>query len=249
MEIAAFLQCFKNPYATYKCLESFRRFYPTSTVVLLSDNGYNYSKMAEYFQCIYIHCDKSATFIHKDLDTGSHFLNTNKLIQRITSAFQLIKEDYIMWLEDDVSVNGSISVPFRYDLNGYCPNIINRSSIQLLAEKYRNIDPNVAYRFTGHGGSVYKRTALLECFDNKLAIDDVLTNWKIYGFPTTLCQDYFFSILLIINGKTIGYYEGHGEKGRHDIDSNILVQHQYKHWYGVPLPDQLAHLVSADPFY
>ena len=39
MDLAAIFQCYKNPLATYECLESFRRFYPDSQIVLLSDNG------------------------------------------------------------------------------------------------------------------------------------------------------------------------------------------------------------------
>ena len=36
--LGAYFQCYKNPYATYKCLESFRKYYPHNTVVLLSNN-------------------------------------------------------------------------------------------------------------------------------------------------------------------------------------------------------------------
>jgi len=46
MDLAAIFQCYKNPLATYECLESFRRFYPDSQVVLYSDNGYDYIEMA-----------------------------------------------------------------------------------------------------------------------------------------------------------------------------------------------------------
>jgi len=75
MEIGAYLQCYKNPYATYKCLESFRKIYPHSTVVLLSDNGYHYMEMAKHFKCIYIHKYDKATFIHKNFENDSHILN------------------------------------------------------------------------------------------------------------------------------------------------------------------------------
>jgi len=38
--LGAFLQCYKCPMATYKCIESFRKNYSENTLVLLSDNGY-----------------------------------------------------------------------------------------------------------------------------------------------------------------------------------------------------------------
>jgi len=60
--LGAFLQCYKEPLATYKCLESFRSFYPDSSIVLLSDNGYDYSEMAKHFHCIYIHSNENIVF-------------------------------------------------------------------------------------------------------------------------------------------------------------------------------------------
>jgi len=245
MEVGAFLQCYKNPYATYKCLESFRRFYPSGTVVLVCDDGYNYSKMAQHFKCEYIHCFDKATFICTDLDTNIRFQNTHTLIDRIKRAFTLIKEDYVMWLEDDVVVNGRIEDNFKYDLNGFCPNKIHDHFISELKQKFSSIDDTRTYHFTGHGGSVYKKEALIGCFDNDAAIHDLLTNWKTYEFPTTLCQDFLFSLLIIINGGTIGNYEGHGESTYNRIFPEIKVQHQYKKWYGAPMPTELAHLVSG----
>jgi hypothetical protein len=201
--------------------------------------------MAQHFKCEYIHCFDKATFICTDLDTNIRFQNTHTLIDRIKRAFTLIKEDYVMWLEDDVVVNGRIEDNFKYDLNGFCPNKIHDHFISELKQKFSSIDDTRTYHFTGHGGSVYKKEALIGCFDNDAAIHDLLTNWKTYEFPTTLCQDFLFSLLIIINGGTIGNYEGHGESTYNRIFPEIKVQHQYKKWYGAPMPTELAHLVSG----
>ena len=80
MKFGAYFQCYKNPYATYKCLESFRKFYPESTIVLLSDNGYNYSEMAKKFNCIYIHEMTNLPFIHNNLQDESYIICSNKLL-------------------------------------------------------------------------------------------------------------------------------------------------------------------------
>jgi hypothetical protein len=66
-EIGAYFQCYKQPYATYKVLESYRKYYPTETIVLLSDNGYNYEKMAKHFNCIYIHDTINTHLIYKQI--------------------------------------------------------------------------------------------------------------------------------------------------------------------------------------
>lgn len=53
MEFGIYFQCYKQPYAIYKALESIRMFYKDCTIILLSDNGYDYSEIAKYFNCTY----------------------------------------------------------------------------------------------------------------------------------------------------------------------------------------------------
>jgi len=237
--IGAFLQCYKNPYATYKCLESFRQFYPDSTIVILSDNGYNYSEMAKFFNCIYIHDDENILLIHNNIDNGSHINNSNKLIERIKNAFQQIKEEYVIWLEDDVSINGMINDDFRYDLNGFSPNRIN---IDELKKKYAFLSDNKIYRYSGHGGSVFHKNNFLKYIENREIIDDILINWKRYNFASNICQDLFFSIIITLNHGTIGPYEGHYDFSRYK-NNHIIVQHQYKVWYNYKMPIELEYLI------
>lgn len=237
----AYLQCHKQPYATYKCLESFRNFYPDNIIVLLSDNGYDYTEMAKYFNCIYIHENENVWLTHKNMDDGSHIINSKKLIKRIQYAFSLITEDYIMWLEDDVSINNNIIDTFKYDLNGWSPNHFLDFQIAELQKTYKFLDNEKIYRFNGHGGSVFNKKNFLDYLKNETIIDDILVNWKQYKFPTDLGQDYFFSLIITLNKGTIGEYIGHYDfyNGKND---NIIVQHQYKVWYNIPLPDELIHL-------
>uniref|UniRef100_A0A6C0B740 Glycosyltransferase n=1 Tax=viral metagenome TaxID=1070528 RepID=A0A6C0B740_9ZZZZ len=241
MEIGAYLQCYKNPYATYKCLEQFRRFYPNGTVVLLSDNGYNYSNMAEFFNCIYIHCDENLWLTYRDVDSNGALVNSKKLVRRVYDAFEMINEEYIMWLEDDVIINGPIRDEFRYDINGYCPNKLETS---ILCKRYKNLDSNRTYRFSGHGGTVFHKSNTLSAFLRDDILNDVVVNWSKYALPVTIGQDYLFSILVTVNNGTIGPYNGHGERYNDRVEPSIIVQHQYKYWYGKPMPSELNHLIS-----
>jgi len=242
--LGAFLQCHKNPYATYKCLESFRKYYPTSTIVLLSDNGYDYTEMAKFFDCIYIHEHENILFIyefyyeHMDL---RH--NTWGLIRRFKTAMSLIKEEYIIWLEDDVSVNQKIMDVFRYDLNGFCPNSLSIINIEKMKENYPFLDTNKKYSFTGHGGSIFHVANMLKYFENKGVIEDLMSQWKNYHLCSNICQDLFFSIIIHLNQGTIGSYEGHYDCSFYN--PQITVQHQYKMFYKIPLPEELKHLCST----
>ena len=240
----AYLQCFKNPYATYKCLESFRKHYPTSTIVLLSDNGYNYSEMAKLFNCIYIHEKENVWLIWCDLSDKCYFLNSYKMIERMNLVFSLVKEEYVMWLEDDVSINSKLEDEFKYDLNGYCPNLVsNFWNINEISYKYKCIEPIKQYAWCGHGGSVFHKQNFINCLKNVDIIDDILINWINYKFPTTLAQDFFFSMIILLNSGTIGYYNGHMDCAY--LNKNIKVQHQYKRYYGIDLPEELAHLIKS----
>ena len=231
----AYLQCHKQPYATYHCLLSFRTHYPNATVVLLSDNGYDYTEMAKHFRCIYIHGESIPLMVtlEEDYITKSH-----TLIERMEKVFPLIKEEYIMWLEDDVRVNDLIQEPFRYDLNGHCP---NQFTWNIDKTKY---PLHGVYHWSGHGGSVYHKEKLLSYFKNKTVIQDVLVNWKKYNLTSNICHDFFWSLIITLQGGTVGPYKGHADC--YYKNENIRVQHQYKVWYNVPMPKELAHLVNLN---
>ena len=79
--------------------------------------------------------------------------------------------------------------------------------------------------------------------NNKVIIHDVLENWVNYKFPTDIGQDFLFSLIVTLSGGNIGPYKGHLDYYR-GINPNIDVQHQFKNFYNVPLPDELSHLVK-----
>lgn len=238
-----YFQCCKNPYATYKALESFRRFYPTNTVVLLSDNGYDYSAMAQHFNCKYLHEHDSVRLVHEDLHT--RLLHGRRIVKRLQKVFSLIPEKFVFWLEDDVIVNRPITDTFKYTINGYCPNKIQAQWCMLLREKHGSPAPGKEYVYSGHGGSVFHKHDMLKAFTHDVVIDDILENWIVRGFPTTIGCDFFISVLATVCGYEIGSYEGHGDCDSH-VDPNLAVQHQYKVHYNTPMPQHLAHLVKTD---
>lgn len=241
----AYFQCHKDPLSTYICLESFRQFHPDASVVLVSDNGHDYSKLAEHFGCHYIHCNRNLVYIHRHMHDGSHIEHAMSLIERIVDALSRIKEEYFMWLEDDVVINSPIEQDMPHTINGYCPWSFNKNTIEALHIHYPFIIPSRIYRWSGHGGSIFNKRDILEVFANKKVVTDVLDNWQTYNLlPDELPQDYFFSLLVHLNKKTIGSYEGHADGVNNELDKNIPVQHQYKRFYGQSMPRELAHLVS-----
>jgi len=241
--LGAFLQCYKNPYATFKCLESFRRFYPDSTIVLLSDNSYDYSEMGKYFNCIYINSKESISLECQRLDNDSQIRHMKKLIKRVADAYKLCSEDYVMWLEDDILINSKITDTFKYDMNGWCPNHINGNGIY---ENWINDNPILErdriYVRNGQGGTVFHKNNIIKYFENDEIVNRVLEKYNYYSFPWN--QDFMFSFIAILNGGTIGPYDGHADGYGNSIDPRLCVQHQFKVYYGVEPPEFIKHMVK-----
>jgi hypothetical protein len=117
-------------------------------------------------------------------------------------------------------------------------------SLLELSKKYPNININKIYRYSGHGGSVFHKKTLLKTFENESVTVDILSNWKKYNLHSNICDDYLFSILIILNNGTVGPYNGHCDAYGNVINENIHVQHQYKKWYGMELPEELQTLIK-----
>lgn len=239
MDLAAIFQCYKNPLATYECLESFRRFYPDSQVVLLSDNGYDYTEMAKHFKCTYIHetahCGLSAK------KTDGYLQTVERLLKMITQ----IRSDYFILLEDDVIIYDRYSHEFKGDINGNC---INKIRMSVLKNIPFSIVKNEDKVYTGHGGSVYRTKSIVGVLNNEEQIKWVIEQWEMIGLGPMIDVDIFLSLIVLINGGTIHHLTQHKDLLTNHVGgtNGIAALHQVKHSYGKQLPDNLKHLVNEE---
>lgn len=228
------------------------KYYPDSTVVMLSDNGYDYTEMANYFNCIYIHSPSNVPLIYNSIEeidkmeNGAHVLWANQLIDRLHMCFSKIKEDYVVWLEDDVLMNRVMAGPFSCDINGFNPNCFWKSMCDALSKIYKHIQPDGVYTWSGGGGSIYNKSAMLSYFEKRDTLNDIIIHWRSYQLTSNIAFDFLLSLLTHIHGGTVGLYRGTGDGLRDTIDYSLENQHQYKHYYGVPMPVELSHLVSTN---
>ena len=249
-QFGAYFQCYKNPFATYKVLESFRKFYPTNSIVLCSDNGYDYTKMAQHFNCIYQHRVKNMWLIYSDCTeidkgvNGAHIVWAKEVLQHMQSMFSLVKEDYILWLEDDLSINHMISDTCSNDINGYNPNQYWTNMKMELSKKYAHINPSNKYTWSGGGGSIFNKNTMLHYLKNEEIIDDILINWTNYDLTREIVCDFLLSLIVHLNNGTVGALNGMQDGARDIIDMSLAIQHQYKRYYNVTIPDELAYLVD-----
>lgn len=247
--IGSFFQCYKNPFATYKALESFREHYPESPIILLSDNGYNYEKMAEHFNCKYIHATENIPVWINHINDEQYVNMGRKLVERICNAFKQLNCDYILLLEDDVKVQNQIDdrmLQEGSDIFGYNPNKISKEMMRIFHEKYPFIDANRDYHYSGHGGSFYKRDSCIDFFSNKEVVEDVLNAYRDNrgtNLPTNINQDQLLSLIIMLHNGKINHLHGHVDC-QYMERKNCFNQHSFKIYYNQPMPQELQHFVT-----
>ncbi len=247
-KFGAYYQVYKSPYATYKCLESFRKLYPTNTIVMVSDNGYDYTEMAKHFNCIYIHSEESLPLLYKIINNVKEGCNDNiqnwifNLLQRLSNSFAHIKEEYVIWLEDDVSINNIINDELIYDINGFNPNEFKYDMIEKISKNYPNINIDKRYTWSGHGGSIFNKNNILRYIQDIDMINDIGNNWFEYNLSDCLACDFILSLITHLNGGTVGPLNNHLDC--YYLDTKIDIQHQYKVYYNIEMPTELKYLFN-----
>ena len=238
MDVDAIFQCHKNPLSTYECLQSFRKFYPDSKVVLLSDNGYDYTEMAKRFNSTYIH-------EHVGLRLSAPPASYLPVVERWLKMLNYITSEYYIYLEDDVLVTSRYTEDFKGDVNGNCINFLNAHTFDRIPF---SVVRGKTMHYTGHGGSVFKTDTIRRVLENKEQIQWLLSNWEAIGMGPTTDIDTFLSLLVLINGGTMHHLTQHKDLMTNNIQSldGIAALHQFKQSYAKSLPNNLKDLVNEE---
>ena len=246
--IGAFYPCYKRPKAVIQALSSFREHYPDSVVYMVCDGGYDYSQLAEHFHCVYSH--------ETQLGDGKTTIlsDTTKVVaylQRLYSAAVAIKEDYILLLEDDVSVMKPVDDALPYSINGtYWKAILWPKEIAFLKKRGGTHVPCWAplYFFGAWGGCILNRAFVLKHFTD-IERDVALIESNIGS--KVMYSDILMSLITLLHGGTIGNYAGYCQTQywnyeKRKKNGSISVLHQYKEFYEAPLTDADRGLLGVN---
>jgi hypothetical protein len=116
----------------------------------------------------------------------------------------------------------------------------------MFSSKYVHLNPDKAYVWSGHGGSIFNRERMLQNLQRMSVVDDILDTWQqtySVALPINIGTDCFLSLLTILCNGTVGTYKGYGDCAF--LNTSLDVQHQYKVHYGCHMPEVLAHLVTT----
>lgn len=243
--LGAYYPCYKQPKALIASIRSFRAWYPDTSLVVVCDNGFDYSKFVTDMNGRYIHCNdqlgSSVTNFFSSREKATEFL------RRFFRGVSMIEEDYFMYLEDDVLLFRPVAPgSLKWDLTG-----MNRCYARLpdsMVEHLRRYNPGVSkgHYYGGCGGSIYRTHFVKE----KLLNIDIEKELQEYEpFNPAFDSDILLSYLVLKYGGTVGgppddFMETHDPRYNMGSSFCITVLHQYKELYNKPLDDDEKKLLG-----
>lgn len=236
--VGGFLQCFKQPISTIETVTSFRKAYPNGSLVIISDGGYDYSGLAEEVGAVY----RKEPRIGSDIGIVSSNRNlVEAWLKRLIEAASIMKEEYIMILEDDVRIFDSVT-DLKYDLNGINNEVgLGKGMTAFLKSCSAKIPQRCSdYYYGGCGGSLIRRSFLIEKLKDITSAIDTLEYYLDAQFKNNYVSDYWLSVLFLYFGGTIGPYFGFSETNyisypfRRFFLKNIETLHWDKSLHNVP---------------
>ena len=232
LKIAAHYAVHKQPKATYECLKSFRMHFPDAPIRLISDNGYNFEKMAQYFKCDYVYEKES---IFAESWPWYRFTEHSAMtwLNRVKEAcVRFTNVDWIVMLEDDVRTRGPIKHMPTAPIAGPCTMEYQPALKQFIQSKYPWLQ---IYGYSGCGGSIFHREIFLRCTNNIPNFEeavkmDVRIRWS----------DALLTYLFLYNGYTNGPRWLDQSESTYDKGSpDAAFDHQYKVHYDKPWDDSM----------
>ncbi len=205
--VGFYYNCYKNPFATENILKQLRKIYPIEPVYLLSDNGDDFSDIANKYNCFYKYSPINILG-GRIINGKKHMCFTDETcakayINEIRTAIDFCKTDYIVLLEDDVFVHNRIQY-FPQHAGGDI-NIGNK--FRDVVHDFKPIkiqypEMKIDYWNLG-GGSILHCRTILECFE-KTSFEEIRRFDYLCKTPFELwhTNDILLNYVLMINGKT-----------------------------------------------
>jgi len=189
----------KNPIAAEKAIESFRKFNPTSTYVVICDGGIDHSSICKKYNCEYIHSDKHIGY--PQIPHGFYFPEMMEYLDRFSNAVSLCKNDNILIMEDDVHIINNISVTPQDEMlvtKNCLGNYIHPSIVYFLSTIAKSPIDNI---YGMGGGSIFKKQSFEIAYKRMKPLIDLNFKEMQEIYPTIGWTDCIISFILMGIGK------------------------------------------------
>ncbi len=245
MSVDALHFVYDNLIATEKAIESFRKFNPLSTYVVICDGGKDFSTICKKYNCQYIHSDKHIGY--PKIPYGFYFSDMLEYLDRFNKAVYLCKNNHILIMEDDVHIINNIHVNFEDEMlvtKNCLQNYINPSLLHFLTQ----ISKSQIDNFYGMGGgSIFKKESFDIAYKKMQPIinENFEKMQKIY--PTIGWTDCIISFILMGIGKRhkvnpelhelTSWGQDYTKINYNNIDDlikeGVSILHHYKKYYNI----------------
>jgi len=237
---------YKNLAATDAAVESFRKFNPTSTYVVICDGGEDYGELCKKHNCEYIHSP-----IHLGYPQNPYGFRKPQLMEylnRFHSAVSLCRGSHVMIMEDDVHIINDVVVSESDEMlvtenclrNYFHPTILD--FLMKISE-----DASIDRYYGMGGGSILHRESFLKAYERMLPIIDLNFDAMQSIYPTIGWTDCIISFIMMGIGKKhkvnpqlheLGVWgQDHSNRNYDGIEEMLRdkysILHHYKKHYGL----------------
>lgn len=223
IKIGAHYNCFKRRKAVEATLKAFRKHYPEAPVCLFSDNGEDFTDLAETFNCEY-EWDSYQTG-----NGRSTYFETvpqaREWLKRLYETCRMFREvDWIVLLEDDVLTQDRISRLPKTPIAGPCTMPYTPELIASIQAKYPNM---TIPGYSGCGGTILNRAAYLRAFETMPLIEDTARLDDRIAHHS----DALLTWVMMAAGFENSLWDDHSERSRRVGRLDAAFDHQNKSHY------------------
>jgi hypothetical protein len=232
MILGAFHQAYANKRATENAVRTFRTYCGgNAPYFLFSDNGRDFSDIAEHYKCFYEYCDYRIGY---DKCYGFNKRGTLAWLERFNRACHTLNTEYVIMMEDDVLIQNTIHIPENIEFYGFDTpgNKLPPEFIQYFTDKYSATFHNDWYG--SGGGSIFRAQTFMDNYERISEIfekefDYVVENLNVnFGWV-----DNFMTVFYYMCGKHYTVNSSLTEVTKNPYWDNpyYSIVHQYKHLY------------------
>lgn len=226
--ISVYMQVYNHKRATLEALRSFRHFYRTEPVTVLSDDGEDFASICEAANARYIHAS-TRTRQGPHHGAGMGLDGVLEYLRRIYEHCISVDSDWVVLFDEDVRTLRRIRTFPCTDAAGPRMNPYSPALTQRLVKEF-GLKP---YGYGLCGGAIWRRQSYIKAYETNRSIsqyvryDNRLDQWS--DLPLTL--------LFQINGYTFSIWSEVSEltHPHSPIVRDSAFDHAYKHWYDKPL--------------
>jgi len=231
VELGAYYQCFKQREAFIGACQAYRRVYPKASLVIVSDDGDDFTSLARDFGAVYWRNDKRSG---NGTTTEMSVRPTAELfVRNFLKGAHLIEQKWFILLEDDVYVESCVHMgEVRADIVGNNTSNNGRTVFNDRTQAYLRERGVTAKYYGGCGGSLFKTE-----FWRDLSLEGVMENVKVFGeLNDVYHSDMLLSFICVANGGKIingqeRFPSEFSEKRTEFGERPPAILHQFKQWY------------------